>query len=519
MKTIFRLSVVLIFFFLFIKVNAQEEKIDYQVISKIKDEAFNHSQVMDVLFNLTDVSGPRLSGSANLKNAQQWAQKKLADWGMENSNIEQWGGFGRGWEVQKSYIAMTVPYYQPLIAIPKAWTPSTNGLISGNAVLVKIETEQDFEKYKGKLKDKFVIISASQDVRLGLKPEAKRYTEEELHDIYMDKSLDERPEARPAVDPAQMRKTREIRQKTGTFLMDENAAGVLSSRGGTMGTFFTTNGASYSTNAKAVLPELEMGSEHINRLIRLLEAGKEVTLEVEIKTSFSDQDTMQYNVVAEIPGTDKSLKSELVMIGAHLDSWHAATGTTDNAAGSAVMMEVMRILKSIDIKPRRTIRIALWSAEEQGLFGSRNYVKNHFADPETMVLKPEHAKLSAYYNLDNGGGKIRGIYLQGNDALRPIFEAWLEPFSDMGATTVTSRNTGSTDHVAFDNVGLPGFQFIQDPLDYFNKTHHTNMDTYDRIQKSDMMQAAAIIASFVYHTAMRDEKLIRKPLPKAKPKG
>ncbi|MFI5222020.1 MAG: M28 family peptidase, partial [Bacteroidia bacterium] len=363
MKKIFRLSSALFLLFLFFNAAAQQEKIDYQTISKIKDEAFNRSQVMDILFNLTDVVGPRLSGSTNLKNAQVWAQKKLTEWGMENSNIEPWGGFGRGWEVQKSYIAMTVPYYQSLIAIPKAWTPGTNGLISGNVVIVKIETEQDFEKYKGTLKGKIVIVSPIQSVVLGLKPDARRYTTEELHDIYMDKSLDEKTENRQAENPAQLKKMRELRLKINPFLLEEGAAVLISSRGGIMGTFFTTNGASYATNAKPVLPELEMGSEHINRLIRLLEAGKEVTLEAEIKTEFSDKDTMQYNVIAEIPGTDKNLKSELVMIGAHLDSWHAATGTTDNAAGSAVMMEVMRILKAIDVKPRRTIRIALWSVE------------------------------------------------------------------------------------------------------------------------------------------------------------
>jgi len=500
---------------LFLRLDAQQEKIDYSIISKIKHEAFNNSQVMKTLFYFTDVSGPRLSGSSNLKGAQLWAQKRLSEWGMDKVNMEPWGGFGRGWEVRKSYIAMTVPYYQPMIAIPRAWTPGTDGIIKGEALLIKIETDQDFEKYKGKLKGKIIVSSSNLEVKLGLKPDARRLTDEDLKNIYMDKIVDEANDSRLANNSEQIRKQRQLRQKLSSFLMEENAAAILSARGGTMGTFFTTNGASYATNAKAVLPELEMGSENMNQLIRLLEAGKEVQLEMEINTAFSDKDTLEYNVIAEIPGSDKSLKSELVMIGAHLDSWHAATGATDNAAGSAVMMEVMRILRAIDVKPRRTIRLALWSAEEQGIFGSRNYVKNHFADPETMILKPEHAKLSAYYNMDNGGGKIRGIYLQGNDALRPVFEAWFEPFRDMGASTVTTRNTGSTDHVPFDNVGLPGFQFIQDPLDYGSKTHHTNMDTYDRIQKNDLMQAAAIIASIVYNTSMRDEKLVRKPLPKA----
>jgi carboxypeptidase Q len=281
------------------------------------------------------------------------------------------------------------------------------------------------------------------------------------------------------------------------------------------GTYFTSNGASYAPDARPVLPEMEMSAEHYGRIMRLLEAGKEVEIELESKTSFTD-DLTGYNVVAEIPGTDKKLKEEVVMLGAHLDSWHAATGATDNAAGSAVMMEAMRILQAIGVKPRRTIRIALWGSEEQGLFGSKNYVKKHFGDPQTMKMTPAHAKFAGYFNVDNGTGKIRGVYLQGNEAVRPIFEAWLKPFHDMGAKTLTIQNTGGTDHLSFDALGLPGFQFIQDPVDYDTRTHHTNMDTYERLQEEDLKQAAVIVAAFVYHTAMRNEKLPRKVLPDAK---
>jgi Zn-dependent M28 family amino/carboxypeptidase len=276
---------------------------------------------------------------------------------------------------------------------------------------------------------------------------------------------------------------------------------------------FTSNGASYKIDGEQVLPELEMGAEHIDRMIRLVEAGKEVTVEMEVRNSFNLNDSTEYNVVAEIPGTDKDLKAELVMLGGHMDSWHGATGATDNGTGTVVMMEVMRILKTLDIKPRRTIRIALWSGEEQGLLGSRGYVKKHLADPETMALMPEHKLVSAYYNLDNGAGKIRGIYMQQNEMVRPYFEKWLEPFHDLGAKTVTIRNTGGTDHLSFDAVGVPGFQFIQDPLEYGSRTHHTNMDTYERAVPADLMQASVVIASFVYHTAMLDEKLPRKTLP------
>ena len=498
-----------------VKLKAQQEKVDLTTISKIKDEAFNHSKVMDILFNLTDVSGPRLTGSANLKNAQEWARRQLDDWGMTNAKLELWGGFGKGWEIQKSYVAMTVPYYQQLSGTPKAWTPGTNGLVHATAVLLKADNEEELEKYKGKLEGKIVITASNTEIKPGLKPEFKRYTDEELKNLYLDKSIVDDPDENN-FDRTKYRALRSFRQKRSEFIIAEKALVVAVARGGAMGTYGTSNGASYAADARPVLPELEMSAEHVNRLVRLLEAGKAVEIEMEIKTAFNDTDTLQYNVTAEIPGTDKNLKSEVVMMGAHLDSWHAATGATDNAAGCAVMMEVMRILKTQDMKPRRTIRIALWSGEEQGLLGSEGYVKNHFADPQVMALKPEHKNLSAYYNLDNGGGKIRGIYLQGNDALRPVFEAWLEPFHDLGATTVTTRNTGGTDHLSFDAVGLPGFQFIQDEMDYDTKTHHTNMDTYDRIQKDDLMQCAAVIASFVYNTAMRDEKLIRKPLPKPK---
>jgi Zn-dependent M28 family amino/carboxypeptidase len=261
-----------------------------------------------------------------------------------------------------------------------------------------------------------------------------------------------------------------------------------------------------------------MGSEHLNRLVRLLETGREVRLELDTRTTFYTNDSMENNVVAEIPGTDPELKSELVILGGHLDSWHASTGATDNGAGSAVMMEAVRILKAMNVKPRRTIRLVLWSGEEQGLLGSRGYVKKHFGDRITQVMKPAQERVSAYYNLDNGAGKIRGIFMQGNDELRDIFEAWLKPFHDLGATTVTNKNTGSTDHIAFDEIGIPGFQFIQDPLEYGTRTHHTNMDSYDRVSANDLMQASIVVASFVYHTAMRDEKLPRKPLPEVKDK-
>ena len=490
------------------------EKLDAAAMAKIRDEGMNRSKVMETAFYLTDVSGPRLANSDGLKRANEWAKKQLTQYGLANANIEAWGDFGRGWDIEKSYVAMTAPYYHAMVGAPKAWTPSTPGALRLPVVVMKAATtEADFDQYKGKLRGKIVAMNVPTPPKPAEGPDLRRYTEDEL------KKMAEPAAPRPAANTpdaaalAARRNQAALRTKLTEMLMSEGAAAVLSARGGIYGTFNTTNGAPYAADAKPVLPEIEMTPEDQLRLIRLVEAGIPVEVEMETKTRFQSQDLKGYNVVAEIPGTDRKLKSEVVMLGGHIDSWHAATGATDNAAGVAVMMEAVRILKATGVKPRRTIRIALWGEEEQGLHGSRNYVKNNFGDPATMKLLPAHEKLSAYFNLDNGGGKIRGIYAQGNEAVAPIFAEWLKPFADLGATTVTLRNTGSTDHVAFDAVGLPGFQFIQDGLDYFPQTHHTNQDTYDRLIADDLKQASVVVASFVYDAAMRDQKLPRKPLP------
>jgi carboxypeptidase Q len=493
------------------------EKLDPTALAKIKDEGLNRSKVMETAFYLTDVCGPRLAGSEGLARANAWTKKRLTDYGLANANVEAWGDFGRGWDIDKSYVAMTAPYYHAMIGVPKAWTPSTAGPLHKQVVVVKATTEADLAKYKGQLRDKIVLLPVATLPQPNFEPDAKRLSAEDLQKMADAPATTPTTAANgPANTPdrlAAMRAQRELRTKISAMLLAEGAAAVLSAGRGTDGTVFTTNGAPYAADAQPVLPELEMSSEDQLRLIRLAEAGIPVEIDLETKTHFQAQDLKGYNVVAEIPGTDKKLKSEVVMLGGHLDSWHSATGATDNAAGCAVMMEAVRILKASGLKPRRTIRIALWGEEEEGLHGSRNYVKNHFADPATMQLKPDHEKLAAYFNLDNGAGKIRGIYAQGNEAVKPIFTAWLQPFAEMGATTVTSRNTGSTDHVAFDAVGLPGFQFIQDGLDYFARTHHSNQDTYDRLVADDLKQASVVVASFVYNAAMRDQKLPRKPLP------
>lgn len=502
-------------------VSQTAEKPDAAALAKIKDEGLNRSKVMETAFYLTDVCGPRLANSEGLARANAWARKRLTDYGLANANVEAWGDFGRGWDIDKSYVALTAPYYHALIGVPKAWTPSTPGSLRKPVAYVNVKTEADFDKYKGQLRDKIVVLPVTTPPQPNFEPDAKRLTADELQQM-ADAPAGGAPTAanRPAEPDAEARRAallaaRALRLKLGDMLLAEGAAAILSPGRGTDGTVFTTNGAPYAADAKPVLPELEMSSEDQLRLIRLVEAGIPVEVELETKTHFQTQDLKGYNVVAEIPGTDKKLKSEVVMLGGHLDSWHAATGATDNAAGCAVMLEAVRILKASGLKPRRTIRIALWGEEEEGLHGSRNYVKNHFADPATMQLKPAHEKLAAYFNLDNGGGKIRGIYAQSNEAVKPIFTAWLQPFAEMGASTVTLRNTGSTDHIAFDAVGLPGFQFIQDGLDYFARTHHSNQDTYDRLVPDDLKQASVVVASFVYNAAMRDQKLPRKPLPAA----
>jgi carboxypeptidase Q len=498
-----------------------QETVDAASVAKIREEGLNHSKVMDIAFNLTDVSGPRLAGSPGLKRAQDWAVSQLKEWGMANSKLEAWGKFGKGWEVQKNYAAITVPYYHAIIAIPKAWTPGTNGPVKGDVVLVKADSLADLDKYKGNLAGKIVIFDTKPLTERTFKSDAARYTDEEL-DKMAQATMAPRGQRNNAFDPnspamAARRKMIAMRTAMATFFVDQKVGLVLSQGRGTDGTVFTTNGASYADTAKTVAPELETSSEDFQRILRLVKAGKKVELEADIKTAFFTNDLQGYNVVAEIPGTDKKLKDQVIMIGGHLDSWHAGTGATDNAAGSAVMMEAMRILKAIGFKPKRTIRIALWSSEEQGLFGSRGYVAAHFGDPRTMALKPEQAKLDAYYNLDNGTGKIRGIYLQGDSAAGPLFKTWLEPFKDLGATTVTVSNTGGTDHQSFDAVGLPGFQFIQDGIDYNTRTHHSNQDTYDRLIEDDLKQAATIVASFVYNTSERTEMVPRKPLPTVAP--
>ncbi len=521
---------------------AAQEKVELSVVHRIKSEAFENSKVMETLFYLTDVHGPRLTNSPGFRAAADWTVKRLQEYGLANVRQEKWGPFGRGWSYSKFTAHLLEPQYAPLIGFPLAWTPGTNGLVTGEPIVAIIRTEADFARHKGKLKGKIVLMDAPRATPMQTNAPGRRFTEAELTAQAAAPEPGEQrmiigpylPPGGPSAfggpspggpsqfgSPEQAPRNREaMRQfanKRNQFLVEEGVLAVLSAGyRGDGGTVFASSGGSREVKDYIPPPMAAITPEHYNRIARLLEKKIPVKLEMDIQTRFHDENLDSFNILAEIPGNRK--KDELVMIGAHFDSWHGGTGATDNATGSAVMMEAMRILQTLNMKMDRTVRLGLWGGEEQGLLGSRAYVKEHFADPETMVLGAEHSKLAAYFNHDNGTGKIRGVYLQSNDMVRPVFDAWLAPFRDMGATTLSIRNTGGTDHLSYDAVGLPGFQFVQDPAEYSSRTHHSNMDTYDHVQPGDVMQGSAVIASFVYHAATREEMLPRKPLPKPRPR-
>jgi carboxypeptidase Q len=548
------------------------------VIARIREEGLNHSQVMETLSYLSDVIGPRLTASPQMKRANEWTKSKMESWGMENAHLEAWGPFGKGWTLERFSAQVVEPQAIPLKAYPSAWSPGLKKAITAPVVFVEATNTAALDKLKGKLKGAIVLPSAVRAVPPRVDPPVRRYEATNL----LAMANAEAPRAQgnsptPLNDPAAggRPRTNAFAGRRGggagwtralPFLIEEGAAAVLiPSTQGDAGTLFVasaslpssntdTNSAStnnaarprrggrgagasaaerpsiYSVNAPATLPQVTVAVEDYNRLVRMIQAGEKLKMALDLQVEFHTKDLMSYNTVAEIPGSD--LKDEIVMLGAHMDSWHSGTGATDNGAGCAAVMEAARIIKALDLKPRRTIRVALWSGEEEGLIGSKEYVTKHFGkyvtnrvatagDPDQtntnranrreLVKEKEYEKFSAYFNLDNGGGKIRGVYMQGNEAVRPLFRKWLEPFRDLGAETLTPSNTGGTDHLSFNAVGLPGFQFIQDPLDYGSRTHHSNEDVFDRIIPDDMKQAATIIAAFAYNAAMLDEKLPRKP--------
>jgi carboxypeptidase Q len=491
---------------------AQTEHLDMSMMAKIRDEGMNHSQVMEIVFNLTDANGPRLMQSPGYFKAANWAKTELASWGLVNANLEAWGNWGKGWELEKYYLAMTSPYYKPLIGFPKTFSSGTNGLAHAQVILLEAKDSSGFPAYAGKLKDKIILIERTDSLPLGFKPDANRYTDTELLRLaaYDPKSPPPASATSAATTSAFMAAAHYL-SLVKKFATEEGALGVLTtSTRNSDGTVFVQNGIPYNEVMQPALNDISISYEDFMTMQRLLVHHIPVQIDLELQAKIFADNQQGYNVIAEIPGTDNKLKEQLVMVGGHLDSWQGSTGATDNAAGSAVMMEAVRILKAVGIAPKRTIRIALWGGEETGLNGSKNYVKNHFTDTVTKKFNQAGDKLSVYLNLDNGTGKIRGIYMQGNAAVKPIFDQWFQPFHDLGAGTLSLQNTGGTDHLSFDAIGLPGVQFIQDPMEYGSRTHHSNMDSYDHLSGEDMKQAAVIIASFIYDAAQREEKLPRK---------
>ena len=516
----------------------EKETLDYDKYAEIRAEALGHSHVMEYASALMDGIGPRLTGSPNLKKANEWTRDQLTAMGCANAHLEDWGEFGMGWEQLNTWLRMTTPDHAVFIAQAAPWSPATKGALSAAAIWADIKEEKDFDNYRGKLSGKIVLLGEMREVKPVDKPLFTRYDDADL------KKLEQYPiHAEPFAAFVQRYMQRmEFRVKLLQFLIGEQVAAiVLPSRdgensGGSGGTIFDDNGSNfgrvYLREHANPIPTAITAIENYGRVYRLLKANVPVTLELNVDARFTGDHQDAFDTVAEIPGTDPRLKEEVVMVGGHLDSWAAGTGATDNGAGTVVAMEVMRVLNALHVQPRRTIRIALWTGEEQGLLGSRGYARQHFAtiprstEPEQLKLpdfarkvvgpiqvKPEQQKVSAYFNVDNGSGRIRGIYLQGNGAVASIFKQWMQPLHDVGVSTLTLQDTGGTDHLSFDAVGIPGFQFIQDPLDYDSRTHHSNMDVYERLQADDLAQAAFVEAIFVYNAAMRDQMLPRKPFP------
>jgi len=510
---------------------APEETADQQAVDRIRGEALHHSQVMDIVAMLADVIGPRLTGSPSLKKAQEYARDKLRDWGISNTHLESWP-FGRGWSFEGVTASMTAPTYSPLIAYPKAWSPGTNGTVRGEVVYLDAQTPADVERFKGKLRGKIVLFSRAQSLKPEFAAEGQRATDEELLKL-ANAELPRRP-AQPFQMSPEQRAAAELNYRKWQMVYSEGAAVVLEPGYRDAGTVYVTSAVipspvdlpsdqrvrAWQASKPRVVPQEVVAAEQYNRMVRLLDRGIAVCAEINLQTRFYDDDPMGYNLIGEIAGTD--LKDEIVMIGSSMDSWHAGTGATDNAAGAAVALEVMRILQSLGVRPRRTIRVGLWSGEEQGRLGSRAYVAEHLARREDAdnpsrrarwEFRPEYEKFSGYLNLDYGAGRLRGVYLQGNEAARPIFRAALAPLRDLGAATLSLSDIGAADHISFDEAGLPGFQFIRDYMEGTTRAPHTNMDVLDHVMEEDLKQSAAVAASLLWHLAMRDARLPRTSLP------
>ncbi|TAK56652.1 MAG: M20/M25/M40 family metallo-hydrolase [Bacteroidetes bacterium] len=537
MKRVYYFSFLVVLIVLsFLSLSAQE-KYDSAAIAQIKEEGMKHSLVMEFMSYLTDVYGPRLTYSPGYKRAADWAAQKLTAMGLENSHIESWTPIGKSWVLNRYSANIMGSQNWPLISYPKAWSPGTKGNVTGELLYLDAKTDSALDTYKGKLKGKFILLNDPRDIAAHFEAEASRVEDSSLLDMANSDLPQPRSRGgrRPIDWTAEQRQRAQVEFHKMELIQKEGALGILTVARGDGGNIFvqqasvpahpdtpyTSRVSAQDPKAPKILPQIAVGAEHYNRLVRMIQKGEKPKLELTMDVTMAKTDS-GYNIIAELPGSD--LKDEIVMIGAHYDSWQGGTGATDNATGSAVCMEAMRILKTLGLQPRRTIRIGLWGGEEQGLIGSREYVKAHFGErPQSsgqgggndeILYKPDAEKFSAYFNNDNGTGKVRGVYMQGNEATRTIFRSWLKPFADMGASTLTPRNTGGTDHQSFDGINLPGFQFIQDQIEYSTRTHHSTMDVYERAQEEDLKQAAVIMAAFAYNAAMRDEKFPRKPLPK-----
>jgi len=519
-----RLGTALLVLFASAGIGAQTEKLDFATLGRIRDEGLSRSQVMDHISWLSDVYGPRLTGSPAIRQASEWAMKRFREWGLANVHQEPWK-FGKGWSLVRFSATMIEPQVQPLIGQPLSWTPGTKGTVTAEVARVQIASEADFDTYRGKLAGKILLMQPARQVRLLEGPILLRMDEQWTSEAEITPVPSASSGRGNQSEQAFRRKLQDFLAAEGVIATFDRGSNSDMAAGGSDlaweqqrpdgGTIFPSAGGPRDEQAGKGVPAVTLAVEHYNRMIRVLEKNVPVKVELNVETTFYDEQTMNgFNTIGELPGGD--LASEIVLLGAHLDSHPYATGATDNATGSAAMMEALRILKAAGVKPRRTIRVALWGGEEQGLLGSRAYVRDHLGDVETMALKPEHAKLAAYFNSDNGTGRVRGIWLQGNLAARPVFEQWMAPLKDLGVTILGPRSVSATDHVSFDNIGVPAFQFLVDRLEYNSRTHHSNMDTVDRVQRDDMVQQATVIAVFAYDAAMRDEKMPRKALPRGK---
>lgn len=470
---------------------------------KVKDMAFNQSHIDSIAQFMTDNLGPRLAASKMKVRAEQMVIDKLKEYGFDNARVEFASDFAKGgWDNEKNYVAMTAPYYCSFAANPKAWSGSTDGLVKAQCILLEAKDTTELAKYKGQLGGKIVLMPPTREYELSFQPMAKRYTDEELADM----KKDSRPTAARRWNGGNAN-SRLLRNAIDSLIKSEGPVAVIVGDG----TFNIpgSRGVSYKVGNPEPLPEIVLPIEDHGRMVRLIKSGENVEMEIDVRNTFTDNQKIN-NIIAEIPGTDPKLKNEVVLLGAHLDSWHGGTGGADNASGCITMMEALRILKALDIKPRRTIRLALWGGEEQGLYGSRGYAKNNLYNNDDKKKLPGYDDFALYLNVDFGSGRFKGIYLEENDMAYPYFEAWKQPLVALGFDTLSPSKVGSTDHVSFSRLGLPAYQFIQDPLDYF-RTYHSTMDTYERLSLNDLKVNAAIAAWLAYSAAMDDTHIPVKP--------